>query len=88
MVRRIPIRAKVAGALAVPLLALVAVAGVGASASAARARDVTEQADLASASIGHAGLIGALQNERNLAIAKKRTRVSQRVIGSTGGVKV
>jgi signal transduction histidine kinase len=68
VVRRIPIRAKVAGALAVPLLALVAVAGMGASASAAQARDVTEQADLASASIGHAGLIGALQNERNLAI--------------------
>lgn len=68
MVRRIPIRAKVAGALAVPLLALVAVAGIGASASAAQARDVTAQADLASASIGHAGLIGALQNERNLAV--------------------
>jgi signal transduction histidine kinase len=68
VVRRIPIRAKVAGALAVPLLALVAVAGIGASASAAQARDVTDQADLARASIGHAGLIGALQNERNLAV--------------------
>ncbi|HET6954268.1 MAG TPA: ATP-binding protein [Acidimicrobiales bacterium] len=67
MVRRIPIRAKVAIALAVPLLALVAAAGFGASANAAEARRVARQADLATASIGHAGLISALQNERNQA---------------------
>jgi HAMP domain-containing protein len=67
VVRRIPIRAKVAGALALPLLALVAAAGFGVSANADAARRVIRQADLATASIGHAGLISALQNERNQA---------------------
>ena len=68
MVRRIPIRAKVAGALTVPLLALVVVAGIGASTNARTATRVMGQADLATASIGHAGLISALQNERNLGL--------------------
>jgi signal transduction histidine kinase len=67
VVRRIPIRAKVAGALAIPLVGLAAAAGIGVSANTAEARNVTRQAELATASIGHAGLIGALQNERNLA---------------------
>jgi HAMP domain-containing protein len=68
VVRRIPIRAKVAGALAVPLLALVVVAGIGVTTNAAQAAAVTRQAELATASIGHAGLISALQNERNHAL--------------------
>ena len=68
MVRRIPIRAKVAGALAIPLVALVVGAAMGASANAAQASQVMHQADLATASIGHAGLISALQDERNLAL--------------------
>jgi signal transduction histidine kinase len=68
VVRRIPIRAKVAGALAVPLVALVMGAAMGASANAAQAERVMQQADLATASIGHAGLISALQDERNLAL--------------------
>jgi len=68
VVRRIPIRAKVAGALAVPLLALVVAAGIGVSANGAQAAEVARQAELATASIGHAGLISALQNERNQAM--------------------
>jgi signal transduction histidine kinase len=68
VVRRIPIRAKVAGALSLPLIGLAAAAGIGASANAAASRNVARQAELATASIGHAGLIGALQNERNLAL--------------------
>jgi len=68
VVRRIPIRVKVAGALAVPLLGLVVAAAVGVGANMSRAGDVTDQADLVNASIAHAGLIGALQNERNLAV--------------------
>src|SRR5215471_6673385 len=68
VVRRIPIRAKVAGALAVPLIALVVFAGIGVSTNAEAAARVTRQADLATASIGHAGLISALQNERNEAL--------------------
>ncbi len=70
MVRRIPIRAKVAGALAVPLIGLAAVAGTGVSSNASQADSVAGQAELAVASIGHAGLIGILQNERNLALVE------------------
>ena len=68
MVRRIPIRAKVAGALAVPLLALTVAAGIGVSTNTRHAGEVTRQAELATASIGHAGLVGTLQDERNLAV--------------------
>jgi signal transduction histidine kinase len=68
VVRRIPIRVKVAGALAVPLIGLIVAVIIGAAANAASARNVGRQADLATASIGHAGLIGALQNERNIAL--------------------
>jgi signal transduction histidine kinase len=68
VVRRIPIRAKVAGALAVPLVALVVGAAMGVAANAGHASQVMRQADLAIASIGHAGLISALQAERNLAL--------------------
>ena len=70
MGRRIPIRVKVAAALAVPLLALVAGAAVGVSTSTSEARKVTRQAELATASIGHAGLINVLQNERNAALVQ------------------
>ena len=70
MVRRIPIRVKVAAALAVPLLALVVGAAVGVSTSTSQARTVTRQAELATASIGHAGLISVLQNERNTALVQ------------------
>lgn len=68
MVRRIPIRAKVAGALALPLVGLVAAVAIGVSASDSVGRDVTRQTELVSASVGPAGLIGALQDERNLAL--------------------
>jgi signal transduction histidine kinase len=68
--RRIPIRVKVAAALAVPLLALVAGAAVGVATSTSEARTVTRQAELATASIGHAGLINVLQNERNAALVQ------------------
>jgi signal transduction histidine kinase len=68
--RRIPIRVKVAAALAVPLLALVVGAAVGVSTSTSEARTVTRQAELATASIGHAGLINVLQNERNTALVE------------------
>ena len=40
------------------------------SANANEARSVNRQAELATASIGHAGVIGALQNERNLALVE------------------
>jgi signal transduction histidine kinase len=70
VVRRIPIRAKVAGALAVPLVGLAAAAGAGVSSNTSQAENVTSQAELATASIGHAGLIGILQNEHNLALVE------------------
>jgi signal transduction histidine kinase len=68
--RRIPIRVKVAAAVAVPLLVLVVGAGIGVSTSTSQARTVTRQAELATASLGHAGLINVLQNERNTALVQ------------------
>jgi signal transduction histidine kinase len=56
--------------LAVPLVGLAAVAGAGVSATADEARSISRQAELATASIGHAGVIGLLQNERNLALVE------------------
>ena len=65
MLRRIPIRAKVAGALALPLVGLVAAVVIGVSATNSVSESISRQTGLASASVGHAGLIGALQDERN-----------------------
>ncbi|HEX8803899.1 MAG TPA: nitrate- and nitrite sensing domain-containing protein, partial [Acidimicrobiales bacterium] len=65
MARRLPIKAKSAAALSVPLAMLLVVAGLEVAQSAADAREVRAQTDLATASIGPSGLISALQNERN-----------------------
>ncbi len=70
MGRRIPIRVKVAAAVAVPLLVLVVGAAIGVSTSTSEAGTVTRQAELTTASIGHAGLINVLQNERNTAFVQ------------------
>jgi signal transduction histidine kinase len=68
--RRIPIRVKVAAVVAVPLLVLVVGAAIGVSTSTSDARTVTRQAELATASLGHAGLINVLQDERNTALVQ------------------
>jgi signal transduction histidine kinase len=65
--RRIPIRRKLAAALAIPIAALLVVAGLEVLQSTREANDVKEQTDLATASIGPSGLINNLQNERNYA---------------------
>jgi hypothetical protein len=63
-VRRVPIRLKVAAALATPLV-VVAVYGVAEARQASqRAEAVRRQADFARAVVGPAGLITTLQNER------------------------
>jgi signal transduction histidine kinase len=67
VVRRIPIRRKLALALAIPIAALLVVAGLEVLQSTRDADEVEEQTDLATASVGPAGLINSLQNERNYA---------------------
>ena len=67
--RRIPIRVKLAAALAVPLLAMGLVTLLEVVSVSAEARDVRTQTNLATATIGPNGLITALQNERNWAAA-------------------
>ncbi|HET6665442.1 MAG TPA: nitrate- and nitrite sensing domain-containing protein, partial [Acidimicrobiales bacterium] len=67
MARRIPIRRKLAAALAIPIAALLVVAGLEVLQSTREADQVKEQTDLATASIGPSGLINSLQNERNYA---------------------
>jgi hypothetical protein len=64
---RIPIRRKLAAALAIPIAALLVVAGLEVLQSTREANEVKEQTDLATASVGPSGLITSLQNERNYA---------------------
>jgi signal transduction histidine kinase len=63
--RRVSIKVKLAGALAVPLIALMVVSGLEVARSLDHAQQVRRQTDLATAAIGPSGLITALQNERN-----------------------
>ncbi len=63
--RRIPIRTKLAAALAVPICALLLVSVLEVRQSAASARETKSQTELATASIGPGGIITTLQNERN-----------------------
>jgi signal transduction histidine kinase len=63
--RRVSIKVKLAGALAVPLIALSVVAGLEVVRSLDQAQQVRRQTDLATAAIGPSGLITAVQNERN-----------------------
>src|SRR4029453_3814492 len=62
--RRVPIRMKLAAALAVPLFALAAVTFFEVARTSGAVRDIREQTALAKAAIGPAGLITTLQNER------------------------
>jgi signal transduction histidine kinase len=62
---RIPIRLKLAGALALPMLALIGVAFLEVSRADARADEVTSDTELAAAAVGPGSLIVALQDERN-----------------------
>ncbi|HET9609756.1 MAG TPA: nitrate- and nitrite sensing domain-containing protein [Acidimicrobiales bacterium] len=63
--RRVPIRLKLATALAIPLTALGLVTVIEMVSVAREARRVRDQTELATATIGPNGLITALQNERN-----------------------
>jgi signal transduction histidine kinase len=66
---RLPIRIKLAIALAVPLLAMGLVTLAEVISLSREARQVRDQTDLAAAMIGPNGLITALQNERTYAAA-------------------
>src|SRR5262245_30715281 len=67
MLRRVPIRMKLAGALAVPLLALVVVTALEVVQSSSESHRVREQTDLAEASVGPLSLLSVLEDERNAA---------------------
>jgi signal transduction histidine kinase len=66
-VRRIPIRLKLAAALAMPLFALAIVTALEVAQSTNERDDVRSESNLAKASTGHQGLITTLQNERSWA---------------------
>jgi signal transduction histidine kinase len=63
--RRIPIRTKLAAALAIPIAALLSVSVLEVAQSSREADKVRDQTELATSSIGPSGLITGLQNERN-----------------------
>ena len=67
MARRIPIRRKLAAALAIPIAALLVVAGLEVLQSTRDAAEVKDQTDLATASVGPSGVISSIQDERNFA---------------------
>ncbi|MFP5320636.1 MAG: ATP-binding protein [Acidimicrobiia bacterium] len=62
---RIRIRSKLAAALAVPLVALVAIAGLQAAQANAESDRIEAEADLAFVALGPGSVTTALQNERN-----------------------
>ena len=65
--RRIPIRVKLVAALAIPLLCLLTVIVAEVVETSADLDEVREQTSMATAAIGPAGLMSALQDERNWA---------------------
>src|SRR5262245_14561098 len=65
--RRVPIRMKLAAALAVPLFALAAVTFFEVARTSGAVAEIREQTALAKAAIGPAGLVTTLQNERSWA---------------------
>jgi signal transduction histidine kinase len=69
-VRRVPIRLKLAVALSVPLIAVGLVTLIEVISVSREASEVSDQAQLATATIGPNGLISALQDERNFASAQ------------------
>ena len=76
--RRVPIRVKLLGALAAPLLCLLAVIIVQVTDTSQEVSEEQSQSDLATAAIGPTGLLSALQDERNWA--------SVELIGQDGAV--
>jgi Nitrate and nitrite sensing len=66
-VRRIPIRMKLAAALAMPLFALAIVTALEVAQSTDEAARVRSESSLAKAATGNQGLITTLQNERSWA---------------------
>jgi signal transduction histidine kinase len=78
--RRLPIRTKLAIALAVPLMALLAVTVLEIVKTSAEVDDVGDQTALAKSSIGPSGIITTLQNERSW--------LAVELIGQVGSVTV
>jgi len=66
-VRRLPIRFKLVGALAVPLLCLLAVVVAEVVGTSREVHRVLDQSETATAAIGPSGLMTGLQDERNWA---------------------
>jgi signal transduction histidine kinase len=70
IVRRIPIRAKLAAALSVPLVALFMLSGLEVVHLTAEVDEIETQTEIATAAVGPGGLITHLQNERTYAAVK------------------
>jgi signal transduction histidine kinase len=70
IVRRIPIRAKLAAALSVPLVALFLLSGLEVVNLIAEVDEIETQTEIATAAVGPGGLITHLQNERTFAAVR------------------
>jgi hypothetical protein len=82
--RRVPIRIKLAGALAAPLLGLLTIILFEVTNTSREVSDVRSQTELATATIGPTGLITSLQNERNWAVTELIGQQEQVTLEVTG----
>jgi signal transduction histidine kinase len=71
IMRRVPIRMKLAAALAVPLLGLFAFTAIEVVETTQQASQVRAQTELARSGLGPAGVIATLQNERTWAVVDR-----------------
>ncbi|HMG43627.1 MAG TPA: HAMP domain-containing protein, partial [Acidimicrobiales bacterium] len=79
-----PIRIKLLGALAVPLLGLLSIIVFELAKTSRDVREVRSQTHLATATIGPAGLLSSLQDERSWAVAELSGTESSLTLDVTG----
>jgi signal transduction histidine kinase len=83
-VRRIPIRFKLLGALAVPLLCLLGVIVAEVVSTSQAVAEIREETDMATAAVGPAGLMTGLQDERTWAVVELVGQEAAVTLGVTG----
>ncbi|HEY8547963.1 MAG TPA: nitrate- and nitrite sensing domain-containing protein [Acidimicrobiales bacterium] len=82
--RRIPIRLKLVGTLAVPMACLLAVIVFEVVRTTGRVNEIIEETDAATAAVGPAGLMTALQDERTFAVVELIGQEESVTLGVTG----
>ena len=82
--RRIPIRIKLVGTLAVPMICLLTVIIVEVVRTTDSVNEIVEETDAATAAVGPAGLMTSLQDERTFAVVELIGQESMVTLGVAG----